>query len=497
MMFYLDDYDSTNVDSIFNYSKQLIDKTFKEIIEIDVSSQSVLRDENDLENSEIALRNKGNLGQIIEKYFFHYECNSDSRADFPDAGVELKVTPFEYKKNGDIRAGERLVLSNISYDNEMSETLYESHLWEKCKLLLLVYYFRDRGLDDKLKYKIKYVYLFTPDEVDLAIIKNDYEVISRKVIEGKAEELSESLTFYLGACTKGATADSSWSRQFYPPYSLAKKRAFCYKNSYMTIVLKKYIVPNVVERETIVKNIIELREKTFAELVIEKIKRYRGKLDWELCKIFDCKYGDRKALWSELVYRMLGIKSNKAEEFQKANVVVKVIRLEENDKIRESMSFPTFTYKGIIQETWETSKLNEYFEMTKFLFVVFKRKRDHYYLKGATFWNMPYSDLNTEVKEGWEKVVDTIKNGVKLTVSENKNGKKIVKNNLPKKSDNKIVHVRPHTARSYHEFNDGTIISDGGSRSNANQLLDGTWMTNHCFWLNNDYILKQIEPLLK
>lgn len=26
-------------------------------------------------------RNKGNLGQIIEEKFFHYECNSNSRAD--------------------------------------------------------------------------------------------------------------------------------------------------------------------------------------------------------------------------------------------------------------------------------------------------------------------------------------------------------------------------------------------------------------------------------
>ena len=32
-------------------------------------------------------RNKGNLGQIIEEKFFHYECNSDSRADFHEAGV--------------------------------------------------------------------------------------------------------------------------------------------------------------------------------------------------------------------------------------------------------------------------------------------------------------------------------------------------------------------------------------------------------------------------
>ena len=82
-------------------------------------------------SSEVAetKRNKGNLGQIIEEKFFHYECNSDSRADFYEAGVELKVTPYKINQNGSLSAKERLILTMIDYYQVVNETFEESHLW--------------------------------------------------------------------------------------------------------------------------------------------------------------------------------------------------------------------------------------------------------------------------------------------------------------------------------------------------------------------------------
>lgn len=38
------------------------------------------------------------MGHLIEKYYFEYELNSDQEPDFPKAGVELKVTPYEIGK---------------------------------------------------------------------------------------------------------------------------------------------------------------------------------------------------------------------------------------------------------------------------------------------------------------------------------------------------------------------------------------------------------------
>jgi DNA mismatch repair protein MutH len=49
---------------------------------------------------------------------------------------------------------------------------------------------------------------------DLEIIKKDWETITKKIADGKAHELSEGDTFYLGACTKGANASSVRKQPF-------------------------------------------------------------------------------------------------------------------------------------------------------------------------------------------------------------------------------------------------------------------------------------------
>lgn len=484
-------YDKADPISIEAYAKRLIGHTFLDVLEHKISSASMVKEQS-IEYGNI--KRKGGLGNLLEEVYFGYKANSESEPDFPDAGVELKATPYELTQTGEYRAGERLVLSMINYNGPIEDNLYDSHVWHKCKLLLLIYYWRNRLLQDNLLYPIKYVSLFTPSKMDLLIIENDYRVIAQKVMSGKAEELSESDTFYLGACTKGATAESSIVPQFYPPHSPAKKRAFCYKSSYMTFVLNEYIITGEQTYEPLIKDVSELEGRTFSEYITSKINAYRGKTDKDLCRMFEREYNNNKAQWTDLAYRMLGIKSNRAEEFRKANIVVKVIRLEEDGSMTESMSLPTFKYKELVQEKWEDSTLHNYFDETKFLFVVFGRVADKYVLRGCQLWNMPFEDLNTTVCRGWEKVVATIRDGVKFKIKNTKSGI-VVENNLPKKKDNRIVHVRPHANKRYFKFLDGTVIGDGRPYD-ANELPDGTWMPNYCFWINNDYILNQLDSSL-
>ena len=495
-------YDRTNPRSIEAYAKKLAGQTFRNVL---YQKDSKVREENISETYGNKAR-KGGLGNLLEEKYFGYSANSISEADFPDAGVELKVTPFEKKANGDLRAGERLVLSMIGYDGPIDDSLEESHMWKKSKLLLLIYYWRNKQLANNLDYVIHYANLFTPPEEDLKIIRNDYKIIAEKIKAGNAHELSESDTMYLGACTKGVTAEKSTVPQHYGERIPARKRAFCYKNSYMTYVLNKYIVPGVNtfqgevshdnEYEHIIDNSDELTNKSFEQIVEEKINKWVGNTDRELCKEFGREYNNNKAQWIDLAYRMLGIKSNRAEEFAKANIVVKAIRIEENGKMRESSPLPAFKYKEIIKQNWEDSDLFCYFDETKFLYVVYKKSGDCYRLTGCQLWNMPYDDLNKTVKQGWQSVVNTIKEGVKLWVAETAEGP-IVKNNFPKKTDNKIVHVRPHAQQRYFLLNDGTQIGNGTKTKDANQLPDGTWMPNYSFWLNNTYVVSQLKDELK
>lgn len=488
-------YDETNPISIENYAKKLIGKTFNDVLNdyVKYKSELLISEEKEeyAENHENKKR-KGGLGDLIEECYFHYKCNNDSRPDFPDAGVELKVTPYKINKNKTLSAKERLIITMIDYFKVVEENFEDSHLWNKSQLILLIYYLYSKDIGNRLDYKINYAKLFTPPEEDLEIIKNDFKIIVDKIKAGKAHELSEGDTMYLGAATKSA---SSSDRRGQPFSDIpAKPRAFSFKTSYMTYVLNNFIVPNKTTYEPIIKDASELKFNTFEEIIINKINSYAGKTDEELCKIFDREYNDNKAQWIDLAYRMLGIKSNKAEEFEKANITVKALRIESKDKIVESSPLPTFKFKELVEETWKESKLFNYLDQQKFLFVVYKKDGDKYVLKGAQLWNIPYGDLNTTVREGWENIRNVIIDGVKFTPKTDKNGKVIYSNNLPNKESNRVIHIRPHAQKSAYRFEDGTEI--GNVSRDANELPDGRYMTNQSFWLNNTYVLSQLNKNL-
>lgn len=486
-------YDETNPISIENYAQKLIGKTFNDVLNdyTKYESELLISEEKEeyAENHENKKR-KGGLGDLIEECYFHYKCNNDSRPDFPDAGVELKVTPYKINKNKTLSAKERLIITMIDYFKVVEENFEDSHLWNKSQLILLIYYLYSKDIENRLDYKINYAKLFTPPKEDLEIIKNDFKIIVDKIKAGKAHELSEGDTMYLGAATKSA---SSSDRRGQPFSDIpAKPRAFSFKTSYMTYVLNNFIVPNKTTYEPIIKDASELKFNTFEEIIIDKINSYAGKTDEELCKIFDKEYKNNKAQWIDLAYRMLGIKSNKAEEFEKANITVKALRIDYKDKIVESSPLPTFKFKELVEETWEESKLFNYLDQQKFLFVVYKKDGDKYVLKGAQLWNIPYADLNTTVREGWENIRNVIIDGVKFTPKTDKNGKVIYSNNLPNKESNRVIHIRPHAQKSAYRFEDGTEI--GNVSRDANELPDGRYMTNQSFWLNNTYVLSQLNP---
>nr|WP_242861464.1 Sau3AI family type II restriction endonuclease [Cellulosilyticum ruminicola] len=362
----------------------------------------------------------------------------------------------------------------IDYMNVINESFEESHLWAKAQLILLVYYLYEKEIEDRLDYSIDYVALFTPPEQDIQIIKRDFELIKQKIKEGKAHELSEGDTLYLGAAPKAAT---SKDRRKQPnSEELAKPRAFAFKNSYMTYVLNNYVVPNKVTYEPIIKNRVV---DSFEEYITNRINEYKGYSIQGIIDEFKLNYNkDTKNLGALLAYRILGIKGNRVAEFEKANIVVKTIRIENSNKIKQHMSFPAFKFKELIEETWEESTFGTYLSETRFFFVVYKFDKDGVLrLEGCQFWNIPYRDLNEEVRNVWEETKQVLINGLEITVKNNKRY-----NNFPGSSHNPVSHVRPH----------------GKNSSDVDQLPDGRMYPKQCFWLNNSYILSQLnEEFLK
>lgn len=486
-------YDKTNPYDIERYAKLLIGKTFKQVLEESAYLEDAITD------SKIDYSNpnqKGKLGNLLEEKYFCYKANSDQEADFPDCGVELKATCFDILKNGNISAGERLVLTMISYDEAVEPNFYKSHVWDKCKLILLIYYERNKLLQYNILYRIRFANLISPAPEDMQIIINDYNYIIDKIARGCAHELSESDTMYLGACTKGSTAAKSLRPQYYNPQVMANKRAFCFKRQYMDYILHKYIMRGNVHVESIISNPEELKYQSFQEIVIGRLSRFISMSDRDLCAHFGREYNNNKAQWTDLTYRMLGIRGNHAEEFVKANIVVKVIRLEEDLSMNESISLPQFNFMEFVKEKWEESQVYNYFSETKFFFVVFKKDGDVYRLFKSQFWNMPFEHLNRFVREGWENIQWHIRKGVIFDIKEGKDGKVTIKNNLPKKKDNPIVHIRPHATQSAYAIRQpyGNDIVIGNVNRDANMLPQGDFMTTQSFWINNNYILSQLFP---
>lgn len=506
MVMRLFDYDDTDIESIFSYAKKLEGMTFHEVLaEYERSSiksysntlhdtynnfdSIMVKEESTIYGADETLneRAKGQLGNFIEKYYFGYDPNGNQEADFNKIGLELKQTPIDMTKKGDYRAGERLSITNISYKEPVEDDFYKSHVWDKIKCILLIHYLRDKSIE-RLDYVIKFVNLFSPPQEDLKIIIDDYNQINKKIKQGKAHELSEGDTMYLGACTKGATAKKSMRPQYYGNHTLAKKRNYCFKVSYMNYVLKNYILQNQVPCESIIKEDIDI---SFQDYIVSLINKHVGKSDKELCEMFNRPYNNNKAQWNDLAFKMLGIKGNHAAEFEKANIVVKTIRIEENGKNKENMSFAPFKFKELVQEQWEDSIVFNYFDETQFLFVIYQKIENRYVLKGSQLWHMSYYDLNEVVKKEWEKYKNIISGGITFEKILKDDGTIEIKNNLPGMKETEIIHIRPHAQKSAYKLNDGFI--KGNIEKNAYELPNGEWMTRQSFWLNREYVLKQLK----
>lgn len=412
---------------------------------------------------------KGAIGTVIEESWYGYTPNSESEPDFPEAGVELKVTPYINGRNG-IRAKERLVCNIINYMEEYDRTFNTSSFWHKCNTMLLMSY---EHLENKPKgdFRIDKAILFSFPEADLLIIERDWETIMTKVRNGLAHEISEGDTLYLAACTKGATSASVRPQ----PFSSipAKQRAYSLKSSYMTQILNKYIFGNE-EDEHIIKNWKRLQESSFEDCLIEKLKPFYGKTQGELKAMFFVE-STAKNLNEVLLAKMLGVEGKIAytDEFKKAGIVPKTIRVRKNGTIKESMSFPTFDFIKLSQEeSWEDSEFYNYLAPTKFLFVIFQENDNgELVFQRVKFWNIPNADLE-EVGRVWARTVKTLREGVVFTAKGN-----CVSNNLPKQSESPVSHVRPHAKDS----------------TDTLPLPDGRSMPKQCFWLNNTYIAEQIK----
>jgi len=420
--------------------------------------------------SEYRNKRKGLLGELIEWYVFGKKPDGKSEADFSIAGVELKTTPLRRHAEKQFAAKERLVFSMIDYDKVINETWAGSSFLKKNKLVLLMFYLwiQNQSIID---YEFEFIHLLNLLEdissEDIFQIQKDWEYIIAKIKRGEAHLLSEGDTYYLGACTKAANSrvvrDQPMNRV------PAKPRAFSFKQQYLNYLIQKRLLGKEVDTESIFKK--HRRIETVEQAMNEIFAPFIGKTDTQIISLLKVQVNKKAKNYKRLLTnKIVGIDSGKIEELEKANITLKTITLEHTGTLRESMSFPAFDYKDLVNQVWYDDKeevMSEFhaqLETKKFLFVIFQKMKgsDEIVLKKVMFWNFPMKDL-PEAERVWQKTVDCI-NGAQYA-------------SLPKMAGSSVAHVRPH----------------GANRNDAMETPQGTQELKRCFWLNAKYIQLAIE----
>ena len=453
-------YNIKSAKSIFEYSKGLLGNTLRDFV---------------WENYE-PKKGKGSLGQMVENIFFLLETNSNPAADFSEAGMELKCTPLKKSKQDEYLIKERLVCNMINYCEVVKEDFEHSHFYMKCQLMLLLFYLHQKNCDN-LDLEFIFSVLWKLPEKDLLIIRHDYEVIIDKIKQGKAHELSEGDTMYLGACRKGQKGESLMKQPNNPDVD-APRRAFSLKMAYMRTVLDyvvqsgKNAVSNIVGVQSELVSTKALRQHSFDDILLSRFKPFLNMQFEKIAKRKKVNISNNPKNKFAMVANAIASSTkcsnvNRSEEFLKAGLTMKTIRVQANGIIKEAMSFENIDYIEVAEcEDWYDSRLYELFS-SRFMFVIFKEQntgKEDYVLDDVFFWTMSQSDLKL-AEEYW--------NHIKINVLADH----ISEEYWWKGTDKKKFHVRPKAQKA----------------TDLAPTPNGKGAKKFCYWFNNDYVREIVD----
>ena len=456
-------YDKYSAASIYEYSKGLIGKRLRDFAYDGYAPK----------------KGKGSIGQMVENLYFLLETNNNPEADFSSANMELKCTPLKLAKNKNYLIKERLVCNMINYCDVVNEDFEHSHFYQKCQLMLLLFYLYQKDFD-ALDLEFIFSVLWKLPEKDLLIIRQDYETIINKIKRGEAHLLSEGDTMYLGACRKGQKGESLMVQ----PYSQegAPRRAFSLKMAYMRTVLqyvldsKKQSISNFEIAKLQLVSEKDLEKQNFDNILINRFTPFLGKGFKSIAVETGINLSNNpKNKFAMIANAIVSLGKcsniNRSEEFLKAGLTMKTIRVQSNGSIKESMSFENIDYIEVAEcDNWFDSRLYELFS-SRFMFVVFREQntgQEDYVLDDVFFWTMPQKDL------AW---AENYWNHIKENILQNNYSEE----NWWKGKDKKKFHVRPKAQKSQ-----DTAPTPNGGRAKK-----------YCYWFNNDYVRNIVNERFK
>jgi len=470
-------YNPHDLSSVIEYTKKLEGNTLRKLTKGNLDS---------------AKKNKGGIGQLTEELYFFLKNNSSPEPDFVNLQLELKTgglnptSSRDRHKNisGKWKAKEALSLSSINYNNIVQEEFFLSSFIKKNKNILLIFHKYEKL--HPLDLEIKLTGIFSYDslsEVDKQIIKQDWELMKSKTLDGKAHEFSRGDFEYLELATSGTS--SSFTTQ---PCSNEKVRTrkYSFKAGFMHSVIAKLGSDSL--------NTISLfdkpdKNKTLSDKINDRFKPYIGKHTDLIASsigisVEDCKKS--KQYFSIISKRLLKAifdvpekveVEEYVEEFAKAEISIKAIRVNEKNLPKEHVSLPAFKYENIIHQSWDDSGFKKHIDK-KFLFIFYKESESDFVLDKVVYWNMSSEHIN-EAQKVWEETKQLIEEGkIVKEIKVLKNGKKKRLTYFPGSKSNLVSHVRPHARTTKDTY--GLPVRD----------IHTGWdeYTKHCFWLNKEFI---------
>jgi len=429
------EYNKASVPEILAFSARLTGKSLRETV--------------NLPDGVVNSRNRGDLGNLVERYFFKHVPGPVHGPDFSLAGLELKTTGVIANGKGAYRAKERLVLNTINFDDLAGEEWDTSTFLIKCRQMLILFYRYEKDTSVVDRKFVLPPYLFKLADHDLAQIKQDWFTIRQKVRDGLAHEISEADTLYLAACVKGQGGKKDYRSQ---PFSstMAKQRAFSFKASFVTnaILNQNQEYPSLgLSMGISLEEATRRKFSMYLGLQIDEIAHRLG---------FDINLKS-KSYRRQIVARILDSSGAQIAELAKAGVVIKTVRRNTNGLVKEAMSFPEFQFDDLLDQSWEDSDFFQIIE-SKFLFAVFETSADgsSEVLARVFYWQMPMGDRE-EARRVWELTKEAYRVG---------------KESFPRISESSVAHVRPH----------------GKNGMDKRLTKTGAELGKSAFWLNAKYV---------
>lgn len=446
------DYRTATADQIMTHARWLAGRSLGEL-------NAVLAVPFDLASSH-----KGTVGHMVESYF-GIPQNSRQEADFPAAGIELKILPVRVRSGGNYAAKERTVLSMIDYDSLVDENWPAASVRKKLNHILFVFYRDDAAIPMAQRRFLDVVEWRPTDDLE-PTLRHDWETVQSKVRIGKADELSGRDSVLLEAATKGrdSSARVSQPRSDTP----AKPRAWSLKAKFGTALLVLHTQAQAGAE------IIDLRQRlapkpgrNILDALLEHLWEHDGMTLGAISQRNGKSIQRGKAGAALFMRQVFGITRTDAtfRELLELGVTVRTVRVSPRGNPYESTSFPYFDYFELADETWEDSELKSFLEQVLFIPLVGATKASQRptLMVGRSFIWRPNDSEWVQIQHEWEMFRDLIRTGQA--------------NALPTAERTKIIHVRPHATNS----------------SKKLKAPGGIMAQKSSFWLNREFVERLVR----